>query len=219
MLATARSEALFQCAGADPRLEEALAVGQELPQTVNTDQDVGEEVHKKPMPTRPSRSVTLIVDLSGSATEGRFFGGRSFAMITGDPSPYQIMRPPMPNRLFVTTLAFGVALAFNAAAGPLEQSGTTSRTSETLEVNGVDQRQTLPCDGRQVVIAGSGNVIELTGTCAGLDLAGVDNRVEINLAPDAHVTVAGAGNQLRWSSTGRPRIRVEGVANEVTRLN
>lgn len=125
----------------------------------------------------------------------------------------------MPNRLFVTTLAFGVALAFNAAARPLEQSGTTSRTSETLEINGVDQRQTLPCDGRQVVIAGSGNVIELTGTCAGLDLAGVDNRVEINLAPDAHVTVAGAGNQLRWSSTGRPRIRVEGVANEVTRLN
>ena len=47
MLATARSEALFQCAGAYQRLEEALAVGQQLQQTVSTDQDVGEEVHTK----------------------------------------------------------------------------------------------------------------------------------------------------------------------------
>jgi len=83
----------------------------------------------------------------------------------------------------------------------------------------VNQRQTLPCNRRQVVIAGSGNVIGLSGTCAGLDLTGVDNEVAINLAPDARVTVAGTGNQLRWSSTGRPRISVEGVENEVTRLS
>jgi hypothetical protein len=120
-------------------------------------------------------------------------------------------------RLFTGVLIAGAGLAFAAAASPTPQAGTAARTGETIEINGVDQRQTIACDGRRVAISGSDNVIQLTGTCASLDLNGVDNQVTLTVAPDGHIAVAGTGQVVRWSSTGRPRVNVQGVDNQVSR--
>lgn len=120
-------------------------------------------------------------------------------------------------RLFASVLVAGAGLAFTASAAPMMQSGTAARTSETIEVNGVGQRQTIPCDGRRVAISGSDNVIELTGTCASLDLNGVDNRITLAVAPNGTISVAGTGQVVLWTSTGRPRVSVQGVDNRVSR--
>ncbi|MFN3558486.1 MAG: DUF3060 domain-containing protein [Brevundimonas sp.] len=124
----------------------------------------------------------------------------------------------MSSRLFTGVLIAGAGLAFTAAASPMPQSGTAARTDEVIAINGVDQRQTIPCNGRRVAISGSGNVIQLTGVCASLDLNGVDNRVTLTVAPNGTLSVAGTGQVVRWSSTGRPRVNSQGVDNQITRV-
>lgn len=121
-------------------------------------------------------------------------------------------------RLFTGVLIAGAGLAFTAAAAPVIQSGTAARSSEAIQINGVGQRQTIPCDGRRVAISGSDNVIRLTGTCASLDLNGVDNQVTLTVAPNGTISVAGTGQVVRWSSTGRPTVNTQGVDNQVTRV-
>ena len=120
-------------------------------------------------------------------------------------------------RLFTVALALGTGLTGAAVASPVGQAGTANRTSEVIEINGVDQRQTIACNGRRVAISGSGNVVQLTGTCASLDVNGVDNQITITVAPEGHISVAGTGQVVRWSSTGRPRVSVQGVDNQVSR--
>lgn len=121
-------------------------------------------------------------------------------------------------RLFAAALILGTGLTGAAVAAPAGQTGTANRTSDVIEINGVDQRQTIPCNGRRVAISGSGNVVQLTGTCASLDLNGVDNQVTLTVAADGHISVAGTGQVVRWSSPGRPRVGVQGVDNQVSRV-
>lgn len=121
-------------------------------------------------------------------------------------------------RLFTGVLIAGAGLAFTAVASPAPQSGTAARTDEVIAINGVDQRQTIPCNGRRVAISGSDNVIQLTGTCASLDINGVDNRVTVTVAPNGSISVSGTGQVVNWSSTGSPRISNQGVDNRITRV-
>lgn len=121
-------------------------------------------------------------------------------------------------RLFAAALILGTGLTGAAVAAPVGRTGTANRSSDVIQINGVDQRQTIPCNGRRVAISGSGNVVQLTGTCASLDLNGVDNQVTLTVAADGHISVAGTGQVVRWSSPGRPRVGVQGVDNQVSRV-
>lgn len=125
----------------------------------------------------------------------------------------------MSPRLFALALLAGTGVAWSAAAAPAGQTGTRASSSEAITINGVGQRQTLACDNRRVAISGTENAITLTGTCAGLDLMGTDNEVTLTLAPNATVNVSGSDQTVRWRSSGRPRISVQGVDNQVTRID
>ena len=99
------------------------------------------------------------------------------------------------------------------------QVGAVEQNAQRIEVTGVGHERTIDCEGRDVVIAGTGHTLTFTGTCASLDLTGSGNQVTINLAPEARVSVAGSNQTVRWSSTGRVRPNVVGFNNRVTRRN
>jgi hypothetical protein len=110
-----------------------------------------------------------------------------------------------------------VSLALLAALAQ-GQVGTSSRGADKIEIAGVGQQSTIACEGRQVDVAGSNHNLTFTGNCAGLHLAGTDNQITIELAPNARISVEGTGQTVRWRSTAQPRQSVVGVGNRIVRL-
>lgn len=105
------------------------------------------------------------------------------------------------------------------ALAPLPaQVGSVDLSPDLIEIAGEGHKRTIPCQGRRVEIQGTNHDITLTGVCAGLELTGVDNKVSITLTPDAVLQVSGAGQVVRWRSSGQPRQIVDGIDNTVTRV-
>ncbi len=77
------------------------------------------------------------------------------------------------------------SLALLALAPPPAQVGSVDLSPDLIEIAGEGHKRTIPCQGRRVEIQGTNHDITLTGVCAGLELAGVDNKVSITLTPDA----------------------------------
>ncbi|MEN5364002.1 DUF3060 domain-containing protein [Brevundimonas intermedia] len=98
------------------------------------------------------------------------------------------------------------------------QAGVSSRNADKIKISGVGQTSTIACEGRSVHVEGAGNVLTFTGDCAELELAGTDNQITIELQPNARIIVDGASQIVRWRSTGQPRQSVQGVDNQVIRL-
>ena len=109
-------------------------------------------------------------------------------------------------------LALAAALAQQSGIGAIETD------ARTIDVSGADHRVTLPCNGRDVAVAGSGHVVVLTGVCASLDVSGANNQVEATLRPGGLLTVAGSDHKVRWRSAGEVRRDLSGADNEVVRL-
>ena len=109
----------------------------------------------------------------------------------------------------IASLLLLLASAQSAGVGPVEV------TSTTIDIAGADHKMTLPCKGRTVIIAGSGHVIRLTGTCASVDVSGADNKVTANLAPGGLLTVAGSDHDVRYFSSGEVRRDLTGAGNRV----
>ena len=99
--------------------------------------------------------------------------------------------------------------AQSSGVGPIEINATT------IDIAGADHKMTLPCKGRAVIIAGSGHVIRLTGTCASVDVSGAANTVTANLAPGGLLTVAGSDHDVRYFSSGEVRRDLSGADNRV----
>lgn len=97
------------------------------------------------------------------------------------------------------------------------QVGTASAAGDAIHISGVDQKRSLPCEGRDVVVEGVDNILTFTGVCASLTVSGTDNTIVIGLKPGASVKVEGTGQTVRWRSEREPRVRVTGVDNSVVR--
>ena len=84
-----------------------------------------------------------------------------------------------------------------------------------ISVAGNGHKRTFPCNGRQLMVEGSDHVIETTGECAGVDVAGANNSVTAAIAPKGKLTVAGTLNKLQWKSTGTPEQDISGIDNKI----
>jgi hypothetical protein len=114
---------------------------------------------------------------------------------------------------FTRNLAVFVALS----AGAVAVSGRAY--AQAPEVDGSSLARTIACDGADAAVNGNDNRIAFTGSCHGLAINGDGNRVQIALAPNARVAVAGHGNHVLYSSSGpgsEPNVALNGADNDVT---
>ena len=98
------------------------------------------------------------------------------------------------------------------------QAGVSSRDADKIKISGVGQTSTIACEGRSVHVEGTGNILIFTGDCAELELAGTDNQITIDLKPNARIIVDGTSQTVRWRSSAQPRQSIQGVDNQVIRL-
>lgn len=97
------------------------------------------------------------------------------------------------------------------------QAGTADSAKDSIHITGVEQRRTIACGGRDVVVDGVDHDLTFTGGCASLALTGTDSTVVIDLKPGAPVKVEGTGNTVRWRSPSEPRAKLVGVDNTLVR--
>jgi hypothetical protein len=86
-----------------------------------------------------------------------------------------------------------------------------------IQVNGIEQHNTIACEGRAVIVAGTDHELTFTGACAGLKLTGTGSKVTIDLAPGATVSVTGTDQTVRWRSAKPPKVSMTGVDNSVSK--
>lgn len=83
-------------------------------------------------------------------------------------------------------------------------------------VNGSGLTEMLACAGAPAVVNGDRNQLTFSGTCRSLHVAGSANRITIDLAPGATVTVTGGDNDVRYTPVvPTPVVTAEGTANHV----
>ena len=106
----------------------------------------------------------------------------------------------------VAKLALLTLLALPAAA------------SAQSQYEGAGARQDIDCGGSTATIRGAGNTATVTGRCTALLIEGAGNRVTIDLASKAAITIRGASNTVvyRTPDGTRPRVSIAGAGNQVS---
>ncbi|MDJ0278696.1 DUF3060 domain-containing protein [Sphingomonas sp. 2R-10] len=90
--------------------------------------------------------------------------------------------------------------------------------SAQSQYEGAGARQDIDCAGSSATIRGAGNTATVTGRCTALLIEGAGNRVTIDLAPRATVTIRGASNTVVYRTPDRtkPRVSIAGAGNQVS---
>lgn len=106
----------------------------------------------------------------------------------------------------VAKLALLTILALPAAA------------SAQSQYEGAGARQDIDCGGSTATIRGAGNTATVTGRCTALLIEGAGNRVTIDLASKAAITIRGASNTVVYRTPDgiRPRVSIAGAGNQVS---
>jgi len=115
---------------------------------------------------------------------------------------------------FVAAAAIQPALA---QGGSGKGVGSIIVNDKQVSISGNGYQRTYPCNGRPASVEGTDHVITFTGPCASLEINGVNNTVNVELAPGARLAVNGTENQVRWRSRGEPRQDLGGIDNKVVR--
>ena len=104
------------------------------------------------------------------------------------------------------------ATALFAAAG-------FAATATAAAVNFAGSNSTFAgnCNGADASLAGSGNSVTIRGACRALQIAGDDNRVLVDMAPEGTIKVYGSNNKVSWTSRGEVDINTAGPGNTVSR--
>lgn len=99
--------------------------------------------------------------------------------------------------------------------------GIAAPASAQTVFSGAGQESEIDCDGGSVHVEGASNTLTIHGPCTALIVEGADNRIRIDLAAQSSIAIEGASNQIRWTAPGkaRPKLRITGAANSVTRAN
>lgn len=109
-------------------------------------------------------------------------------------------------------------------AAVLGMAIVTGGQAQTTESGGVQfaasgQKSVLDCTAGQAQIAGSNNILTLTGACKKLSVLGSNNAITVALTEDAQVQLVGSNNKITWTTpSGRsPSIQELGSGNTVAR--
>lgn len=86
-----------------------------------------------------------------------------------------------------------------------------------IQVTGIEQHNTIACEGRAVVVSGTDHELTFTGDCAGLTLTGTGSTVTIDLRPGAAISVTGTDQTVKWRSARPPKVSITGVDNHVSK--
>jgi hypothetical protein len=97
--------------------------------------------------------------------------------------------------------------------------GIAAPASAQTVFEGAGQNTEVDCDGGSVRIEGASNTLVIHGPCTSLIVEGADNRILIDLAAQSSIVIEGASNKVRWTAPAKakPKLRVAGAANSVTR--
>jgi hypothetical protein len=90
-------------------------------------------------------------------------------------------------------------------------------SADAVSVAGSNVTETLDCRGGSAAVAGSNDVLNLTGGCTALKVAGSNNRVIVEVAKGATISVTGSNNTVTWKSDGDvpPQVVQTGSDNTV----
>lgn len=117
--------------------------------------------------------------------------------------------------------ACGLALALAISTGAVAQDkgvGPISVQKDVIDVAGSGHERTFPCNGRKVVVQGSGHVLTFTGVCSSVELYGVNNKLTVQVAPNGSLSITGADHQVKWQSTGEPTQDFSGANNKIVKV-
>jgi hypothetical protein len=89
--------------------------------------------------------------------------------------------------------------------------------ADAVSVTGSNVTESLDCRGGGASVTGSDDVLNLTGGCTALKVAGSNNRVIIDVARGATISVTGSNNIVTWKSDGDapPQVVQTGSDNTV----
>ena len=91
--------------------------------------------------------------------------------------------------------------------------------ADTLNVAGVGEQWTRPCDGHDVIVDGVSHNVSLTGECRTVTINGSSNQVAVEAA--VKIVVNGTDNAVAWQRgvrTKKPRIALRGLNNRARRV-
>ncbi|UYY59396.1 DUF3060 domain-containing protein [Sphingomonas sp. S2-65] len=96
---------------------------------------------------------------------------------------------------------------------------TAAPAHAQAQFEGAGETSELDCGGESATIEGASNVLTITGACTNLHVIGASNRINVDLAKTSSIQVEGAGNEIYWIAPGtaKPRLRVTGAANRISR--
>lgn len=79
-------------------------------------------------------------------------------------------------------------------------------SADEISIEGVQMSRDFACDGQNVVIAGQGNTVELTGRCGDVKVIGTDHAVRFDEAKS--LVVSGASNKATGGEIGSLLVEV-----------
>jgi len=104
-----------------------------------------------------------------------------------------------------------------AAAVTTAAAGRAQAADPAVNFAGSNTRFTGDCRGEDASLAGSGNTVTIRGACRAFQIAGGDNRVLVDMAPNGTIKIYGSNNQVSWTSAGEVEVTTVGQNNVVTR--
>ena len=123
---------------------------------------------------------------------------------------------PLPIRAVTGSILFSISLGCLAQT---EAIGPILLDAQSVVINGFGHHKTFPCNGRKLLVEGTGHVITMTGVCSKAEISGAGNKVEVAIEPTGTLIVAGTEHDVRWKSSGEPTQDLSGIDNKVTRVD
>ncbi len=108
-----------------------------------------------------------------------------------------------------------IAIAAAVSAGAI---ASASAADPAVNFAGSNTRFTGDCHAEDASLAGSGNTVTIRGACRTFQIAGGDNRVLVDMAPNGTIKVYGSNNQVSWTSSGEPDVTTVGQSNTISRV-
>jgi hypothetical protein len=106
---------------------------------------------------------------------------------------------------------------FTATAISTASATAAHAADPAVNFAGSNARFAGDCHGQDASLAGSGNTVTIHGACRAFQIAGGDNRVLVDMAPNGTIKVYGDSNQVSWTSSGEVDVTTVGQNNVVTR--
>jgi len=95
--------------------------------------------------------------------------------------------------------------------------GTAQAADPQVNFAGGDTHFVGDCRGQDASLAGSNNIVTISGACRAFQIAGDGNRVLVDMAPRGTIKVYGNNNQVSWTSSGEVEVTTVGPGNTVSR--